>query len=179
VLYAFYAAGALLALWALVVSALGLTRRTFPGARGGERVVTAISIVLTIGAIATAVLAGALEEEEPAAGSEETGGQEGGEAAPTAAGTRLELSADPAGGLSFVEGGLVAPAGRIEIVMRNPASIPHNVSLEGNGLDEQGRTVGMGATSTVAADVEPGEYVFYCSVGGHREGGMEGTLTVE
>jgi uncharacterized cupredoxin-like copper-binding protein len=36
-----------------------------------------------------------------------------------------------------------------------------------------------GAVSTVQADLQPGEYEFYCSVPGHREGGMAGKLTVK
>jgi uncharacterized cupredoxin-like copper-binding protein len=39
--------------------------------------------------------------------------------------------------------------------------------------------VGQGGTSTVSASLKPGTYTFYCSVPGHREGGMEGKLTVE
>ena len=36
-----------------------------------------------------------------------------------------------------------------------------------------------GETTEASAELEPGEYAYYCAVPGHREGGMEGTLTVE
>ena len=32
--------------------------------------------------------------------------------------------------------------------------------------------------SKASADLKPGEYEFYCPVDGHKQGGMEGTLTV-
>ena len=36
-----------------------------------------------------------------------------------------------------------------------------------------------GAVSQFSADLKPGKYTFYCSVPGHRQGGMVGTLTVK
>jgi uncharacterized cupredoxin-like copper-binding protein len=52
--------------------------------------------------------------------------------------------------------------------------VPHAVAIEG----ESSETV-TGANTEVTLDLEPGEYTFYCPVGNHRAGGMEGTLTVE
>jgi uncharacterized cupredoxin-like copper-binding protein len=62
--------------------------------------------------------------------------------------------------------------------MANPSSVPHGVLIEGHGVNQEGETVGLGGRSTARVELRPGEYDFYCSVPGHRPGGMEGTLTV-
>jgi plastocyanin len=90
----------------------------------------------------------------------------------------LRLSADPGGELRFDRQSLEARAGQVTLVMDNPSSVPHNISIKGGGVDQEGETVGKGGRSTVRAELRPGEYDFYCSVSGHRQGGMEGTLTV-
>lgn len=61
---AFHVCGGLLALWALVVSFLGITREGFPGSGGGARIVGGISVLLTLAAISTAIYTSATEEEE-------------------------------------------------------------------------------------------------------------------
>jgi plastocyanin len=91
----------------------------------------------------------------------------------------LEMPADPNGGLFFEFADATAPPGRLKIESVNEASIDHNIALEGNGVNEEGPVVKDGGVSEIDVDVRPGEYTFYCSVEGHREGGMEGTLTVK
>jgi plastocyanin len=91
----------------------------------------------------------------------------------------LEIPADPNGGLFFEFAETTAPAGRLTVQSPNESSIDHNIAIEGNGIDERGPVVKDGGVSEIQVDLEPGEYTFYCSVEGHREGGMEGPLTVE
>jgi hypothetical protein len=56
---AFYVAGCVLALWALLVSAVGISRhREWPGSDGAARGVMGISVVLVLAAMATAVITG-------------------------------------------------------------------------------------------------------------------------
>jgi plastocyanin len=167
---AFHVIGVLFALWAVTLAMLGITRESFPGAGRQAFAVGAVSVVLAIGAIASAIITSALEEEE----EEETERP----VAEERAGNALRLSADAGGELRFDKRSLEARAGEVTVVMENPSSVPHNVSIEGRGVDEEGDTVGEGGRSTVRAELRPGEYDFYCSVSGHREGGMEGTLTV-
>lgn len=103
-----------------------------------------------------------------------------GEGKPVAAkGGVLALPADPDGQLAYISKEATAPAGALEIDSKNASSIPHDISIEGNGVDAKGKTVVNGATSSVKVTLKPGTYTFYCSVTGHREGGMVGKLTVK
>jgi plastocyanin len=82
-------------------------------------------------------------------------------------------------GLNYKFADAEAPAGNITIDSKNAQPTGHNIAVDGNGVDEKGQVVQGGATSTVKVDLKPGEYAFYCSVPGHRAGGMEGKLTVK
>lgn len=93
-------------------------------------------------------------------------------------GAHLTLTADPGGALSFDQTELTAAAGEVTIELVNESTTPHNVEVEGNGVEEVSETI-TESTTELTLTLEPGEYEFYCAVPGHREGGMEGTLTVE
>ena len=101
------------------------------------------------------------------------GGASGGGAAQT-----LKIAADPSGALKFDKSSLTAKAGKVTIVMDNPSDLPHAVEIEGNGVEAKGETVTKGGVSKASADVKAGKYEFYCPVDGHKQAGMEGTLTV-
>ena len=89
----------------------------------------------------------------------------------------LTLTADPSGALAFDTTELTASAGEVTIELVNDSGIPHNVEVEGNGVEEESDTITSGSTD-LTVDLEPGEYEFYCAVDGHKDAGMEGTLTV-
>lgn len=91
----------------------------------------------------------------------------------------LDMPADPNGQLAYVSKQATAPAGQLEIDSKNDANIPHDIAIEGNGVNEKGEEVTDGGTSKISVDLKPGTYTYYCTLPGHREGGMEGKLTVK
>jgi plastocyanin len=93
--------------------------------------------------------------------------------------TNLQLAADSSGQLKFDKKSLSAKAGNVTITMNNPSPVPHAIAVEGSGVDKKGQTVQMSGKSTVTASLKPGKYTFYCPVDGHKQAGMQGTLTVK
>jgi len=98
----------------------------------------------------------------------------------TAQGGRLEIDANPDGQLAYEVSSATASAGLIEIYSRNASSTPHDIALDDpNGRKiANGAVVSNGGVSGISVDLRPGRYTYFCTVPGHREGGMEGTLTV-
>ncbi len=70
-------------------------------------------------------------------------------------------------------------AGSYEIEVVNEGDATHDLVVERDGEDVAASDqIGPGESSTFEVDLEPGEYVFYCSVANHRAMGMEVTVTV-
>jgi plastocyanin len=97
-----------------------------------------------------------------------------------AGGATLKLAADPGGQLRFDASSLTAKAGKVTIDFTNTASLEHNVTVASASGSVVGSTpTFQGGSKTLSLNLKPGTYKFYCSVPGHRQGGMEGTLTVQ
>ena len=71
----YYILGGVLALWAVIVAFLGIKFEHFPGGKGGERVLVAVSVLLVGATVGSAILLSAAEEQEA---GEQTGEVEGG-----------------------------------------------------------------------------------------------------
>ena len=60
--------------------------------------------------------------------------------------------------------------------MQNKSGTPHDIVIDGKG---KGQIVTNGGISQFSATFASGKYTFYCSVPGHRQAGMQGTLTIK
>jgi plastocyanin len=147
------------------------------------RVARAIGALLSVTALAIAGCGGGNGAQATPTSSPKATPTSSPAATPTSspkgsAGTVLSLQADMSQ-LKFDASTLSAKPGKVTIVMKNPSPLPHDVAIEGNGVDVAGKVVNQGGTSTATATLKAGTYTFYCTVDNHRQAGMEGTLTVK
>ncbi len=190
----FYVCGIALAVSAVAVSFLGLRVKSFPGKVGP---LVALWFIVLVGASTTFAVLHAKDEESAKAAELEQAGEEiteeeegapiedeiekgaPGEPEPAAKspGGTLQLAASPTQ-IAFDTTELTSKPGKVTIDFNNPATLEHNVAIEQNGKQlAVSETLVQGETS-VTADLAAGIYTFLCTVPGHAEAGMEGTLTV-
>jgi plastocyanin len=196
----FFICGIALAVSAVLVSIAGLKAKDFPG-RAFPLVILWFAIL--VGSATTFAVLHAKDEEkvkasefQPAGkkfeeegnddvsaaggpGNEGSGTKPGSEAVAKGPGGTLQLAADPTE-IAYDKASLSSKPGKVTIDFTNPATLEHDVAIEGAEGEEiaTSQLIGKGKTS-VSAELAPGTYTFYCTVPGHREAGMEGTLTVK
>jgi mono/diheme cytochrome c family protein len=88
----------------------------------------------------------------------------------------VSIPADPNGQLSFTDSKATGTPGPVTIEMPNKSGIDHDIVIDGLG---KGPIVSNGTSSFKASLAAGKTYTYYCSVPGHRQAGMQGTLTVK
>jgi plastocyanin len=69
-----------------------------------------------------------------------------------------------------------APAGVSEIKMESEGGL-HTLVFDDDKVPGFKLEAGSGNSDELKVDLKPGEYTIYCDIPGHREAGMEGTIT--
>ena len=81
---------------------------------------------------------------------------------------------------AFTPKDAMSAAGDVTLVVHNEGAIEHNFVLENRSKKKLAEIaiIEPGQTIEIRASLPAGGYVIYCSLPGHREAGMAGTLTV-
>jgi uncharacterized cupredoxin-like copper-binding protein len=107
----------------------------------------------------------------PAASATTTAGS-----APAAAGTKVDVTEKD---FSIALSQATFAAGTYTFSVKNEGSFPHNLVIEGPGVDKQkSKTVTGGNSSSVTVALQAGTYELFCGVPGHKDKGMDMKITV-
>jgi uncharacterized cupredoxin-like copper-binding protein len=135
-----------------------------------KRHITALAMLATGAAALSLSACGGGGGGESAAQEPATGG---GDAAKTIRIDATDFAFEP----STVE---VSAPGTYTFIVANTGKAEHALEIEGPGVEEKTGTIAAGDEAELTVEItEAGEYEVYCPVGGHRDMGMEGTLTAK
>jgi outer membrane protein assembly factor BamB len=98
----------------------------------------------------------------------------------TAAAGVIKIVANPSGLLKYTESQITTTPGTKTIEFTNESPLEHSVVIENSSKKDIGETpIFDHGTKSFKVTLTPGTYTYFCSVPGHREAGMVGTLTVK
>jgi plastocyanin len=203
----FFVVGIVLVAAALLLAFLGIrSHERFPQSRAIVIVGTAIFAAIVVTTMSFAIVKSNQEQKsrneklanEEVSGGQQAGASEGSPQPPSPGGQpeassggnqqpaqqttaqTLKVSSPADGGLVYQPDGLTAQPGNVTIDYTNPSPVPHSIAVataNGNVIS-QVQPFTNGSQSVALNGLKPGKYIFFCTVPGHREAGMEGDLTV-
>jgi uncharacterized cupredoxin-like copper-binding protein len=175
----YFVIGAVLVVWALVLTFGGMARvRDFPD-RSGGRVLMAVSAGLSVAAFIAVVSTTEKEhpkEEAAEKAAERAAGEGAAGEAPGGSRTSIEVAEDEysikLAGRNTLEPGILS----FNVV--NKGKIPHDLAIEGSGGNDKTPLIDPGKRGKLEIQLVPGPYRLYCSVPGHEQLGMRTAITV-
>ncbi len=97
-------------------------------------------------------------------------------AAPAPAGTTVDVTEKE---FSITLSQTSFTAGAYTFKIDNKGSFPHNLAIEGPGVDKQvSPTLGGGSSGSLSVTLQKGTYELSCAVPGHKDKGMDMKITV-
>jgi plastocyanin len=140
-------------------------------------------VLIAAAALALAACGGSSgsSSSAPATDTSAGGGGGGGGGAPSGGGSTVKISADPSGQLAYQQKSASAKAGNLTVDFTNQSPLQHDVCVTDSSGKEIGCTpiISGSSTSKSLGALKAGKYTFFCSVDGHEQAGMKGTLTVK
>lgn len=174
----FFVFGIALVVSAVGIAAIGLRFENFPPNRG-VLVGVIMYFAALVGATAVFAVLNARDEQRDREAEQAAAASTTTSTAPS--GGPVQLAADPSA-IAYSTTSLQAPAGNVTIDFDNPnQAIAHDVCVQSTSGQNLGcsKQVTGGKTTLDLKSLKPGSYTFFCSVDGHEQAGMKGTLTVQ
>jgi plastocyanin len=140
----------------------------------------ALTIVAVLAVLGLAACGGSSNDNTTTAASTPASTTPAGGGASGGGASTVDISTPSGSSLAFDQKSVSAKAGSVTIDFDNKQSLQHDVAV----ADSSGKVLGQtdlvsSGTANATVNLQPGTYTFYCTVPGHREAGMQGTLTVK
>ena len=134
-------------------------------------ILTALTAALALAACGSS----SSSSSSTSAGTAPAGGGGGGGGSQT-----VKVAADPSGQLHYTTTTLSAKAGKATFDFTNESPLSHDLTIEDKSGAKLGATpVFTGGSKSFTITLQPGTYKFLCTVPGHAQAGMQGTLMVK
>jgi uncharacterized cupredoxin-like copper-binding protein len=176
----YYVLGICFVLFALGLTAFGLTREGFPPAPTTGRALMAAAGLIAVTTFA--VLVATSHREHPREEAKKKAAEKRAEQAPGGQAGNAQKAPATAQVVEkeysiALPNGTSLKAGKQTFDVTNQGTIQHDVAIEG-AKGAKTPLIDPGKSASLSVDLKPGKYKLYCTVPGHEQLGMKAEVTV-